>query len=336
MNVLIIGAGIAGVSCAKRIRANDPSCSVCLIDSERNGLYAKMRLPEFLAGTLPQSKLILSSVEQLQSLGIRTVFGDPVVSLDVHEKRIRLVSGIALPFDRLVLATGATPAFPPIPGCMASGRILALRTMKDAEVLTNLISSSHSALLLGGGLLGLEAAWALKNRGVNVTILESMDRLLPRQLRENESRLLQNYFQEQGFEICLSVAGEKIEQDNISVRFFRKNAPALKGDFLLVSAGIRASTKLAAEAGLAVGRGILVDEGLQTSAAGVYAVGDCAEHGGGMVTGLWLASKDQGEALGDILCGKKTSFQLPAYSPQLKIPGIKLDDLRKRAAESAV
>lgn len=314
MKVLVIGCGAAGFYAAKRLKKNDPELQVTLLEAAEYALYSKMRLPEYVAGTLPREKLFLGNTDDLD---FKT--GETVVAIDRTAKQVTTSSGAVYEYDKLILATGAAANIPPVEGLKENARVL--RTMTDADALA--VSTGKTALVLGGGLLGLEAAWALKNRGMEVTVAEMMDRLLPRQLNETESARLLAVFEEMGYKIALSASAVSCSADTVTMQDGR----SFTADLILVSAGIAPNKALAESAGLVCGRGIKVDSSLRTNDPDIYAVGDCAEIDGRTI-GLWMASKDQGEAAADIICGVRESFVLPAYNPKLKVSGIDFNKIK--------
>ncbi len=312
--VLVIGCGAAGFYAAKRLKKNDPALEVTLLEAAEYALYSKMRLPEYVAGTLPREKLFLGNTDDL-------VFrnGENAVSIDRKAKQVVTGSGAVYPYDKLILATGAAANVPPVPGLKENARVL--RTMVDADSLA--ASTGKTAIVLGGGLLGLEAAWALKSRGMEVTVAEVMDRLLPRQLNEAESARLLAVFEELGYKVALGACAVSCSAHTVTMQDGR----TFTADLILVSAGIAPNKTLAENAGLDCGRGIKVDSALRTSDPDIYAAGDCAEIDGRTI-GLWMASKDQGEAAADIICGVRENFVLPAYNPKLKVSGIDFNKIK--------
>ncbi len=327
---VIIGSGIAGVTLAKQLAEH--SVPVTLVDRSADGLYAKMRLPDALSGKLPVEKLILSSPEALRSLGIATEFGTEVLSIDHAEKQITLAGGKVLSYDKLILATGADAGLPPIPGAVPG---MTLRTFEDLKHFLPQARNAKNAVVIGGGLLGLEAAHALKSRGIHVEIIECMNRLLPRQLNEKESALLLEMFRASGYGVHLGCSTAQIDSTAGAPFVTVGDSEVLPADLILISAGIRPSCALARGAGIGTNRGILVNNRFETSAPDVYAIGDCAELNG-VVYGLWSASKDHGMALAEILLGMRDHFDPPVYEPVLKIPGVKLQTLREQAAGGGV
>ena len=332
MRYIILGAGQAGFMTAKTIRDNDPEAGIQIFDLDKTGLYAKMRLPEFVAGQLAEEKLILSDAEKLRGMKIEPFLGVKVTAVDRAGHKIRLEDGREFGYDKLVLATGANAFVPPVKGLdrVAS---FTLRTLDDArKIVAKAGEASPSALVIGGGLLGLEIAWALRQRGFAVTVAEFMNRLLPRQLNEAQSAVLLKKLAGLELDIRLNVSLQSVEPGTAGlVKAQFSDGSECSCSLLLFSAGIRSRITLAQEAGLEIGRAIKVDHQLRTSDPDIYAAGDCAELDG-VTPGLWMAARDQGMALGKILTGKQERFDSPVYSPILKIGGIQLKDICREAA----
>ena len=333
MKYIILGAGQAGCMTAKTIRDNVPDAQVQIFDADSTGLYAKMRLPELVAGTLPEAKLILTDAEAFRASGIEPFLGVKVASVDPAGHEIVTADGQHFSYDKLIFATGADAFVPPVEG-LDRIESFTLRTLADArKIVAKAETAGASALVIGGGLLGLEAAWALHQRGLTVTVAEFMPRLLPRQLNEAESAVLLEKLSGLELRFKLGVSLQSVEKgaDGRTLAHFSDGSTE-SCSLLLFSAGIRSQVSLAAEAGLKIGRAIQVDHQLRTSEPDIYAAGDCAELDG-VTPGLWLAARDQGIALGKILTGKLDRFESPVYSPMLKIGGIQLKDIRREAAE---
>lgn len=316
MKIAVCGAGAAGSCAVKRLRLNLPDAGILLFDAAPFGFYAKMRLPEYLAGTLPREKLILSSPEQMADWGVELHLGETVTAIDPAARKLVTAAG-EYSWDVLVLAVGAHAFVPPVPGLQAGRRVHVLRELPDADALVSLCTPGLDAAVIGGGLLGLEAAWSLHKRGLAVSIIETAPRLLPLQMNEEESAALSANFTKAGFRVFTAAAVERYDEASAVLQL--KDGTAVPASLVLVSAGIRANLELAKNAGLVCNRGIVVDSALRTSAPDVYAVGDCAELNG-TITGLWLASKDQGEAAADIIAGKLDAMPPKTYRPKPKLP----------------
>ena len=207
---------------------------------------------------------------------------------------------------------------------------MGFRDLEDLHRLENVLSGAKNALVIGGGLLGLEIADAVSGKGVPVTVSEIAPRLLPAILNEKESAWLLQYLTERGQKIILSGKIECVVKEPGGYRV-RMNGTEELFDLVLVSAGIEPSVSIAGGAGLMVNRGICVNNRFETSAEHVYAIGDCAELDK-KIYGLWMASKSQGTALASILAGKQESYSAPVFSPVPKLPGISLKLLKEKAA----
>lgn len=331
MKILIFGAGQAGVSAAKKCIQTMPGAEVLIFDGDTHGLYAKMRLPEYLAGKLPAEKLILMSETAMREFGMEPHLGETVEEVFPERKQIRSSAGKVYSYDKLIFASGAKAFVPPVDG-VASVEALTLRTLSDADRILEKSGTSRNAVVIGGGLLGLEAAWALKERGLDVTVIECMDRLLPRQLDEVESAVLLEKLNGTGLNFKIGVCVSRLEPGSApgTAAVTVSDGSVIETGLLLFSAGIRSEIPVAVKCGLKINRGILVDDRFQTSCPDIYAVGDCAELEG-RTWGLWIAAKDQAEALAEILAGTRESFRSPVYAPNLKISGIQLKEICSEA-----
>ena len=335
MKIIVAGGGQAGYTAAKKIKLNLPESEVLLFDADSCGLYAKMRLPDYIAGKVAREKLILASPDAMKAQGIDAHPGETVESIDPAVKTLRTSAGKTYPWDKLVLAGGADAFVPPVKG-VENVEVFTLRTLGDADRLLARMAEEKDAVVIGGGLLGLEAAWAMRERGIDVTVVEFMNRLLPRQLNEAQSAILLEKLSSTGLRFRLGVSATLLEKGasahRVKVTF--SDGSVLDTGLLLFSAGIRSRIHPAAECGIKVNKAIVVDHRFQTSLPDIYAVGDCAEIDG-RTWGLWVAAKDQGDALGDILAGKRDSFESPVYTPNLKVSGIQLKEICQAAATEA-
>ena len=331
--VIILGAGQAGFTAARTVRQNSPDTEITIFEEETGGLYARIRLPEFVAGTLPEEKLFLTPESAFRDMGLTTHFGVTVERVDRANKQVIVPGTGTFPYDVLIFATGARAYIPPVKG-LETVESLSLRTLADARRIVEKAGQARDALVIGGGLLGLEAAWALCCRGLKVSVAEFMDRLLPKQLEKEQSSALLEKLDGTGFDFHLGVSLEEVSPADGRIRAKFSDGSVQECGLLLFSAGIRSRTELASACGLNVRHGIVVDNRLCTSDPAIYAIGDCAEVEG-KTPGLWLAAKDQGTAVGQILAGTLERFTPPVYSPSLKIGGIQLKELCCRKASEA-
>ena len=327
MRIGIIGGGPAGVFTARKLKALLPEAGIVLFEAAPYGFYAKIRLPECLAGTLPQDKLVMATGQKLVSEGIDYRVAT-VVSVDAAAHKVVTADGKEEVFSELIFATGASAALPPIPGLAECKQLATLRTLDDIAKMQDKIAAGEKAVVIGGGVLGLEAAFALQKRGMDVSVLECMSSLMQNlNFSAGKSQTLKELLEQHGLHIYTGTRIRKVSGDEKAVVEL-ESGETFTCSLLLVSAGIRSNIQLAMAAGLECKRGILVNNRLETSVPGVYAIGDCAEQNG-VCCGLWIAAKNQGEALAEILAGKREEYIYPASRPILKIAGMDLSSLAK-------
>ena len=276
MRLVIIGNGVAGVTTARNVADHDPSIEIRLFGKEPYAYYPRPRLIDYIAGKLPVENLPQYDDAWYQARGIDVQLGQKAVSVDPQARTVAFADGHQEPYDWLVLATGSRAWVPPIPGADRQG-VHTLRCLDDAVTLCRGAQRSEPLLILGGGLLGLDTAMALRAYDVDVTVVELLPRLLPRQLDIEGAALLQQAIEARGVRVITGEACSEIVGDT-QVRGARlASGRHLPASMVLVSAGVRPRIDLARDAGLACRLGIAVDERMQTSAPSIYAVGDAAE-----------------------------------------------------------
>jgi len=319
---VIIGTGAAGYAAAKAIRGTDSDSEVILIGKEVYPPYHRPRLSHFIGEEVELDKLLIEKEDRLEALGITLKLGRPVETIDRQAKQVVLQEGERIAYDALLIATGANPFIPPFEGEW-SGKMAAIRMYDDLVRLNESLKPPEEAMVIGGGLLGLEAAWALKKAGNHVRVVEFFDSLLPRQLDPDLGRIFQNLLEDKGliFSLSDSLLSSKDKNGKLELTF--KSGAQHTVDHLLFSVGVRANTQLAAETGLEVNRGILVDHQLKTSDDSIYAAGDAVELDG-QGFGLWTQATEQGRIAGVNMTGGHERYQPSAPFTLLHIAGIRL------------
>jgi nitrite reductase (NADH) large subunit len=317
---LIVGSGVAGTTAAGSIREHDTSGRIVLLGEEELPLYSRIRLPEYLAGRVEREKLVIRKPGWHADKKIELNTGIRAEAIDPATSRVRLADGSSLTYDRLLLATGASCFVPPIAGHRLDG-VMTIRTVVDVERMQAGLKGSKSVVVVGGGLLGLELAGALNMLGLEVTVVELEPWLLPRQLDQQGGDLLQGMLEREGLRFRTAAKVAEFEgKDSIkAVRL--SDGQLLPASLVLVSAGVRPRVELAREAGLEVGRGILIDDSTATSAPKVYAAGDCAEHRG-ITYGIWPAAEAQGWVAGARMAAASAAYTGTLPSHSLKVCGI--------------
>jgi nitrite reductase (NADH) large subunit len=294
MKVVIVGLGVAGAHAARTIATERPGTQIEIYGAEPHLYYARPKLPAFLAGEIEQDELYLYPSAWYEERGITVHTGARVERVDPHAHRITLAEGTDVGYDRLLLATGSSAFVPPIEGVSLPG-VFALRTLDDAARIRAYARAGKRAVVIGGGLLGLEAARSLRALGLEVTALESGPWLMRRQLDEEGAAIFQKLITGLGIGVQLNAVTERIEGTSGPQAVLLRDGLRLPADLVLVAAGVRSNLQLAQAASLDTNRGVVVGSHLQTSAPDIYAAGDVAEFNG-TVYGIVPAAIEQARA----------------------------------------
>ncbi|MBC7263641.1 MAG: NAD(P)/FAD-dependent oxidoreductase [Chloroflexi bacterium] len=328
MKFVIVGNGVAGITVARFLSENSPENQVIIYTAEQFPYYPRPRLPEFLAGEIAQEELYFYPPEWYEQRRIIVHLGTPIEGLDRAAKQVLPKGKPAEAYDRLLLASGGYAFVPPIEGKDQQG-VFVLRTLQDALNIRAYAQNVHRAIVIGGGLLGMEAARGLRKLGLEVTVLESAPYCLPRQLDAKGASVFEKYATGLGLKILTHASCEAI-LGNGSVSGIRlTDGRTLDGEIVLISTGVRSNVALAKEAGLVVNKGVVVDEHLTTSDPAIFAAGDVAEFKG-QVWGIIPAAIDQARvAWQNMISPNSASYQGTVPSNTLKIVGIDLTTIGK-------
>lgn len=319
---VIIGGGIAGVSAAEAIREVDKAGKIILICNEPELPYYRMNLTRYLAGDINVSSLPLHPDAWYQTNAVELMLNTVVDSINPASKEVHLANNGTIQYDKLVLANGAQPFVPPFPGRDLKG-VWTVRTHSDADNILYCCSLRMRVVCIGGGLLGLENAGALAKRGADVTVIETFDWLLPRQLPKEGGKQLEKLISKMGIKV---LTGGKVKEmrggESVKAVAF-EDGSELPADLVLITTGVASDTKLARAAGLKVNKGVIVDEKMHTSEPDILAAGDNSECNGKLY-GLWMPAKSQGTVAGHNAAGKNDVFPELPPSAKLKVLGIDL------------
>ena len=323
---VVVGNGVAGVTAAQSLVRADLAAEVHIFGEEPYPYYQRPRLWEFLANEIEQQTLYFRSPDWYAAKGIQVHLGARVTALDPAEHRLTLADGGHIDYDRLLLASGAQPFVPPFAGTDKEG-VFTLRTLDDARAMKAYAADIRSVVVIGCGLLGLETARALLSLGLDVRMLESEPRLLPRQLDGEGAQVLQARLEAIGLHFLTNAQTETILGNGRVTGVRLRDGRVVEGEMVLISTGIRSRVELAREAGLEVNRGLIVDEQLRTSAADVYAAGDVAEFEG-IVYGIIPAAVEQAQvAAANMVNQGSATYSGTVPATTLKIVGIDLTSL---------
>lgn len=322
-NLIIIGAGMATGRALETLLDADPDgWNVTLFNAEPRGNYNRIMLSPVLAGDKTYAEIETHSTQWYAQNGVTCRFGEKVAAIDRAAKTVTAQNGDVLRYDKLMLGTGSTPFMIPLPGHDLEG-VIAYRDLEDTQRMMDL-GPQNKCVVIGGGLLGLEAAAGMAARGVDVTVVHIMGHLMERQLDEAAGYLLRRALVDKGITVKCSANSKEILGVDGHVRaLLLDDGTELPCDLLVMAVGIRPNVTLAQEAGLAVGRGIHVDDQTVTSDADVLAVGECVEHNGA-VFGLVAPLYDQAKVAARTLLGEADAFKQKELSTKLKVTGCDL------------
>lgn len=322
--IVVIGNGMAANALLEEIlKAGQDKYSITVFGKERHSAYNRVLISHLLTGEKSLKELAFHETEWYGEKGIDLRTSSPVTRIDRAGKRVFTADGPAACYDRLVISTGSAPLMPSIPGIALDG-VVAFRHADDCERIRERAKPGARAVIIGGGLLGLEAAGALLSMGMEVTVVHLMDRLMERQLDAVSSEMLREDLEKLGMKVLLNKKTDAIEgiEKVEGVRF--SDGETLEADLVLVSAGIMPEIGLAKASGLYCERGIVVSDTMQTFDPAVYALGECVQHRG-KIFGLVAPIFDQARVVANQLAGDgRKPFKSMPTSARLKVAGIDL------------
>ncbi len=313
--IVVVGNGMAGQRLLAELDARGRANGVLAIGAEPLPAYNRILLSSVLAGEATLADIGLGDRDWYAARGIDLVTGDPVVAIDRAAKTITLASGRRESYGKLVLATGSRAIRLNLPG---AERAVAFRDLADIDRLRAAAKGS-TAVVIGGGLLGLEAAYGLAKRGVRVALVHLMDDLMERQLDAAAAKLLAAEIAARGISLHLGASTDRIEADAVVL----KDGTRIPASLVVMAVGIVPEIALAKTAGLECGRGVRIDDALRTGDPDIHAFGECAEHRGicfGLVGPIW----DQARVLADILADRSAAYEGSSVATTLKVSGVAL------------
>ena len=320
-HLVVIGNGMAGCRAVEEVLARDPHrFRITIFGAEPHVNYNRIMLSPLLAGEKTFDEIVINDRSWYADHGIDLVVSDPVIAIDRHAKTVTAQSGRVAQYDRLLIATGSDPFIIPVPGKDLPG-VVSFRDMADVDMMVHTAALGGDAVVIGGGLLGLEAAHGLALRGMQVTVVHLMDTLMERQLDEAAGWLLKAALEGRGQTILTGANTAEIFGEGKVEGVRLTDGRTIPASLVVMAAGIRPNVRLAKEAGLAVHRAILVDDQMVTSDPAILAVGECVEHRGqvyGLVAPIWEMCR----ALADGLIGKPNSYEGSVTATKLKVSGI--------------
>jgi ferredoxin-nitrate reductase len=322
--LVVVGTGLAAMATVEALLEHDDADTwqITLVGREPELPYNRIMLSKLLAGTTTEAQLTLRRPQWLAEHGIEIRIGRDVRAVHRRRALIELDDGEEIAFDQLVLATGSRQALPALPGRDLRG-VHPFRTLDDTRAIIESATLARRAVVIGGGLLGLEAARGLRARGVEVTVLHSSEWLMERQLDQRSAAMLERSLDGLEITVRLKAHAQALLGTGSVSGVELGDGEYLPADMVVIASGVTPEVSLARDAGLEVGRATIVDDELRTSAPGIYAVGECAQHRG-VVYGLWAPLREQARVAAASLAGAPAAYRGSVPATSLKVAGIDL------------
>ena len=319
--LVVIGNGMASLRFLERLTERAPGLyDVTVVGAEPQAAYNRVLLSSLLGGEVDEAACAFRGLDWYEAHGIRLITGAPVTQIDRENGLVLVGETHVLPFDKLVLAVGSLPIRLPKPGMDLPG-VLTFRDLADVTAIRKAAVEHARAIVIGGGLLGLEAAVGLARLGVDTTLLHVMDRLMERQLDHTAAGLVKRAMEARGVKVLLKADTAAIEGEGRVERLVLSDGTVLPADLVVMSVGVRPNVALAQGAGIETARGIKVDDRMQSSDPRIFALGECAEHRG-LVYGLVEPAYEQAETLSRHLMGEEAAYLGTSLATSLKVSGL--------------
>jgi nitrite reductase (NADH) large subunit len=319
--LVIVGNGMAAARLVDElVKTSLGRYAIAVIGEEPRLAYNRVLLSSVLAGETASHDIELKPASWWRDRGVTVKYGCRVSEIDIGRSELKIEGEESIEFSRLVLATGSTPLRLNLPGVDLAG-VCTFRDSRDVDMLLALAARKRPVVVIGGGLLGLEAAYGLAKAGTPVTLLHLMDRLMERQLDLPAADLLKTLVERKGVEVLLNADTARILGERRVEGVELADGRRIAADAVVFAAGIRPNTALATGSGLLVNRGVVIDDHLQTSAENIFALGECAEHRG-TCYGLVEPAYEQARVLARHLAGRDASYQGSVVATNLKVSGV--------------
>jgi nitrite reductase [NAD(P)H] large subunit len=319
--LVIVGNGMAAARLVDELsKAALGRYAIAVIGQEPRLAYNRVLLSSVLAGETESHDIELRPAAWWRDRGVTLRYGCVATEIDVGRRELKIANQESMEFSKLVLATGSTPLRLAVPGADLAG-VHTFRDSRDVDLLLTLAARKRRVVVVGGGLLGLEAAYGLAKAGARVTLIHLMDRLMERQLDAPAAELLKSLVERKGIEILLNANTARLHGETRVEGVELSDGSRIDADAVIFSAGIRPNVALAREAGIAVNRGIVVDDAMQTGTPGIFALGECAEHRG-ICYGLVEPAYEQARVLARHLAGAAAQYDGSVVATNLKVSGV--------------
>ena len=311
---VIIGNGIAGLSAAEAIRMRNVNCEITIITKDDCMTYNRPMLTKSLLAGFTAEQIAVYDKKWYEENNITVITGKSIKKIDTRNKEVIYVDNnvletkeLNLCYDKLIYALGATSFVPPIKGA-DKGNVVTIRSIEDANFVKNQLSQGKKVTVIGGGVLGLEAAWEVSKSKADVTVIEIAERIMPRQLDERASEILLSKIEKAGIKVKLGVSIEEIQGDEKVSSIKLTNGEVIDSELVIISSGIKANINIAKDAGIEVDRAIIVDKTMRTNIEDIYACGDCAQFNN-VNYALWSEAFEMGKVAGANAVGDMIEYE---------------------------
>ena len=319
--LVIVGNGMAAARLVDELaKAALGRYAIAVIGAEPRLAYNRVLLSSVLAGETASHDIELRPADWWRDRGVTLKYGCFATEIDVGRRELKIENDESIGFSKLVLATGSTPLRLSVPGADLAG-VHTFRDSRDVDLLLTLAAQKKRVVVVGGGLLGLEAAYGLAKAGAPVTLIHLMDRLMERQLDVSAAELLKSLVERKGVKVLLNANTARIHGETRVEAIELSDGRRIDADAVIFAAGIRPNVALAKDAGISVNRGIVVDDVLQTGEPGIFALGECAEHRG-ICYGLVEPAYEQARVLARHLAGRAAAYEGSVVATNLKVSGV--------------
>jgi nitrite reductase (NADH) large subunit len=337
--LVIVGNGMAAARLVDELaKVALGRYAIAVIGDEPRLAYNRVLLSSVLAGETASHDIELRPACWWRDRGVTLKYGCAVTEIDVGRRELKIANEESITFSRLVLATGSTPLRLNVPGADLAG-VYTFRDSRDVDLLLTLAASKKRVVVVGGGLLGLEAAYGLAKAGAPVTLIHLMDRLMERQLDAPAAALLKSLVEPKGIEVLLNASTARIVGEICVEGVELTDGRRIDADAVIFAAGIRPNIALTRDAGIPVNRGVIVDDVMQTGEPGIFALGECAEHRG-ICYGLVEPAYEQARILAQHLAGQSATYGGSVVATNLKVSGVSVfsagDFLGSEGSEAVV
>jgi len=331
--IIIIGNGAAGMETARTIRSQNDAVEILILTEESFPFYSRIHLSTFIGDESRVEDITIFPKQWYEEQNISVKLERKITAISPHQKLVTDHTGQEYHYEKLILATGASPFLPDVPGVNKIG-VLVLRHLKHALKIREAVKTCRRAVVIGGGILGIEAASSLNKLGIHTTIVEMADHLMPLQLNAKAAEVLQKILQDRGLTILCKTRVTELKGNNELSSVNLDNGKSFSADLALFSTGIKPNITLAKEAGIKTKRGIWVNDKMETSVPHVYAAGDVAECNDALY-GIWPAAVDQGIIAGTNALGISQNYSGNMPLHVLKVAGLEMTAVGQKSKVQA-